>query len=86
MTSCKDLSVIIDSIPQGTQVLISLLDTGTNKQTSEDVRLDVIYPDGTKISGHGYSVDHAVGRLQTLYPAELIDGYNGKYNKKKADK
>ena len=86
MSSCEALSEIVSSIPGGTQVLITVLDTGTNAQTSEDIRLDVTYPDGTKISGHGSCVDSAVRRLQGLYPAELSDGFHGLHNKKKTDK
>lgn len=85
MSSYDAFSGIMCSIPVGTQVVITAIDTGTNAQTSEDLRLDVIYPDGVKISAFGCSVESACQRLQKLHSAEMRDGFLGLHHKKPLD-
>lgn len=78
----NEFSGLMSSIPIGTKITITVRETGTADTTDEDIALQVKYPDGLKIVGHGSTVDMAARKLKHLYELEIKDGFRGLHNKK----
>lgn len=80
--SWEEFSGLMQSIPIGTKITITVRETGTKDVTDEDIALQVKYPDGLKIVGHGSTVDMAARKLKRFYGLEIKDGFRGLHNKK----